>query len=147
LSEAKKAIKEGEFPVGAVVVRDGLLLGRGHNMVERLRDATAHAEVIAIGAASRTIGDWRLVGATLYTTLEPCLMCAGAIDVSRLGRVVYAAGDSRKGAFGSVLDVTQVPGLCPNLKVDYGLRIDEAAVLLEGFFRSRRVIPTDGSKP
>jgi tRNA(adenine34) deaminase len=124
--------------VGAVVVRDGQVIGRGHNMVETLGDATAHAEIIAIGAASRTVGDWRLNGATLYVTLEPCIMCAGAIDLSRLSRLYYAAGDARKGAFGSTIDVCMIGGFCTGLVVDYGLLIDEASILMEDFFRARR---------
>jgi tRNA(adenine34) deaminase len=138
LAEAKRAYDMGEVPVGAVVVRDGQVIGRGHNMVETLGDSTAHAEIIAIGAASRTVGDWRLNGATLYVTLEPCVMCAGAIDLSRLSRLYYAAGDSRKGAFGSTIDVCAIDGFCTGLVVDYGLLIDEASILLEDFFRARR---------
>ncbi len=138
LAEAKKAYERGEIPVGAVVVRERQIIGRGHNMVETLGDATAHAEIIAIGAASRTIGDWRLNGATLYVTLEPCIMCAGAIDLSRLSRLVYAAGDARKGAFGSIIDVGTIDGYCTGLVVDYGLLIEEASILLQDFFRAKR---------
>ena len=137
--EAKKAFEVGEVPIGAVVAGEGQVLGKGHNMVESLGDATAHAEIIAIGAASRTTGTWRLDDATLYTTLEPCLMCAGAIDASRLGRLVYAAGDSRRGAFGSVINVLEIDGFCRGLTVDYGLMVDEASDLLERFFRARRL--------
>jgi len=138
LNEAKRAYERGEVPVGAVVIREGQVIGRGHNMVETLGDATAHAEIIAIGAASTTVGDWRLNGGSLYVTLEPCIMCAGAIDLARLSRLVYAAGDARKGAFGSTIDVSAIDGVCTGLAVDYGLLIDEASLLLEDFFRAKR---------
>jgi tRNA(adenine34) deaminase len=139
IREANKALEMGEVPVGAVVVREDQVLGRGHNMVESLGDATAHAEIIAIGAASQTAGTWRLDDATIYTTLEPCLMCAGAIDTSRLERLVYAVGDSRKGAFGSVINILEIDGLCNGLSIDYGLMVDESSALLELFFKARRL--------
>jgi tRNA(adenine34) deaminase len=138
LREANKAFELGEVPVGAVITVGDMIIGRGHNMVECLDDATAHAEIIAIGAASKTTSSWRLDKATLYTTLEPCLMCAGAIDACRLGRLVYAAGDSRKGAFGSVIDVLTIDGFCSGLTVDYGLMVSESSDLLKTFFRKQR---------
>ncbi len=138
LLEAKKAFDIGEVPVGAVVVMGDAVIGRGHNMVERLNDATAHAEIIAIGAASQTAGSWRLGEAALYTTLEPCVMCAGAIDACRLGRLIYAAGDSRKGAFGSIVNMLEVSGFSPGLSVDYGLMVDESSALLKAFFEAKR---------
>jgi len=138
--EAEKAAERGEVPVGAVVVSEGIILGRGHNMVEELGDPTAHAEIIAIGAASRTIGTWRLDGAALYTSLEPCIMCAGAIDACRLERLVYAAGDSRKGAFGSAMDIRKGETFCRGLVVDYGIMVEEASRLLERFFRAKRLL-------
>ena len=98
VAEAQLAAEAGEVPVGAVVVRDGRALGRGHNQVETLRDPTAHAEVVAIGAAAATVADWRLDGATLYVTLEPCTMCCGAILLARLQSVVFGASDPRAGA-------------------------------------------------
>ena len=138
LEEAKVAFDRGEVPVGAVIVLEGRILGRGYNLIETLGDATAHAEIIAIGAASRTVGDWRLNGSTLYATLEPCLMCAGAIDACRMSRLVYAAGDPRKGSFGSAVDVREIRGFCSGLSVDYGLMVEESSALLEAFFRERR---------
>jgi tRNA(adenine34) deaminase len=150
LREARSAFDRGEVPVGAVIVREGRILGRGHNRVERLHDATAHAEIIAIGAAARTVGDWRLEGATLYSTLEPCLMCAGAIDAARLGRLVYAAADPRKGAFGSALDVRDGDRFCRFLAVDYGTMAAEASALMREFFARRRAgspRPRPGAAP
>jgi len=138
LDEARAAFARGEVPVGAIVVVEGRILGRGHNRVEALHDATAHAEIIAIGAAARSIGDWRLETATLYSSLEPCLMCAGAIDAARLGRLVYAAGDPRQGAFGSLLDVRDGGRFCRSLTVDYGPLVDQSAALMREFFARRR---------
>jgi len=138
LDQARTAFNEGEVPVGAVVVMGDAVIGRGHNMVERLNDATAHAEIIAIGAASQTAGSWRLGEAALYTTLEPCVMCAGAVDACRLGRLIYATGDTRKGAFGSVVNMLEVRGFSPGLSVDYGLMVDESSALLKAFFEAKR---------
>jgi len=103
LREAQLAFEEGEVPVGAVVVDQGRLIGRGHNRIENLKDATAHAEIIAIGAASAARGDWRLEGATLYVTVEPCMMCLGAIFLSRVSRLVFGAYDKRAGACGGAI--------------------------------------------
>ena len=110
LAEAARALDEGEVPVGCVIVHDGIIVGRGHNQVERLHDATAHAEIVAIGAASTTLGSWRLSECTLYVTLEPCAMCAGAIVLARVGRVVYGALDPKAGACGSVLSCSTSRG-------------------------------------
>ena len=106
LDEAERASQRDEVPVGAVVVRDSRVIGRGHNQVESLNDPTAHAEIIAIGAAGSCLNSWRLEDATIYVTLEPCAMCAGAIVLARLERLVFAAPDPKAGACGSVLDVT-----------------------------------------
>ena len=102
LREARAAAEADEVPVGCVVVRQGEIVGRGRNQVEALNDATAHAEILAIGAASNALGSWRLGDCTLYVTLEPCAMCAGAIVLARLGRLVYGAADPKAGACGSV---------------------------------------------
>ena len=102
LDEAMRAAEEGEVPVGAVVVRDGRIIGRGHNRTEATHDPTAHAEVLAIGAAGETLQDWRLTDADLYVTLEPCAMCAGAIQLGRLRRVIFGPRDPKFGACGSV---------------------------------------------
>jgi len=107
LLEAAAALEEDETPVGAVVVQDGRVVGRGHNRVEALGDATAHAEILAIGAAATTLGDWRLNGATLYVNMEPCIMCTGSLLLSRIRRLVYGLRDPRAGACGSRLDLLQ----------------------------------------
>ena len=138
LAEAMKALDEGEVPIGCVVVHEGMVVGRGHNQVERLRDATAHAEIIAIGAASDARQDWRLEDCTLYVTLEPCAMCAGAIVLARVPRVVYGCTDPKAGAAGSVLDVLSHPRLNHRPEVAGGLLAAECAALLTDFFGTRR---------
>src|SRR5690242_3086009 len=138
LAEARRAFAEREVPVGCVIVRDGVVVGRGHNQVERLKDATAHAEIVAIGAASAALDTWRLDECTLYVTLEPCAMCAGAIVLARIGRVVYGAFDAKAGACGSVLNVLDAPGLNHAPAVTSGVRADEAAELLGSFFANQR---------
>jgi len=138
LAEAQKALDEGEVPIGCVVVHEGVVVGRGHNQVERLRDATAHAEILAIGAASDARQDWRLEDCTLYVTLEPCAMCAGAIVLSRVGRVVYGAHDPKAGACGSVLNVLDEPRLNHSPALTSGVLADEAGGLLSEFFEMKR---------
>jgi tRNA(adenine34) deaminase len=138
LAEAKKALDEREVPVGCVIVHEGAVIGRGHNQVERMRDATAHAEIVAIGAASSALGDWRLSECTLFVTLEPCAMCAGAIVLARVGRVVYGALDPKAGACGSVLNVLDQPGLNHAPAVTSGVSGEEAGALLSAFFEQKR---------
>jgi tRNA(adenine34) deaminase len=138
LAEARRAFDEGEVPVGCVIVKDGVVIGRGRNQVERLKDATAHAEIVAIGAASAALDTWRLDACTLYVTLEPCAMCAGAIVLARVGRVVFGALDPKAGACGSVLDVFGTPRLNHAPAVTSGVRADEAAALLGSFFEKQR---------
>jgi tRNA(adenine34) deaminase len=138
LAEAEKAVDEGEVPVGAVVVREGTIVGRGHNQVERLQDSTAHAEILAIGAAAATLGSWRLSECTIYVTLEPCIMCAGALVLSRIGLLVYAAHDPKAGACGSRIDVLGEPWLNHHVPVVSGILGDEASSLLSAFFASKR---------
>jgi len=138
LAEARKALDEGEVPVGCVIVHEGAVIGRGHNQVERMRDATAHAEIVAIGAASSALGDWRLSECTLFVTLEPCAMCAGAIVLARVGRVVYGALDPKAGACGSVLNVLDAPGLNHAPAVTSGVSAGEAGALLSAFFEQKR---------
>jgi len=138
LAEAARALEEGEVPVGCVIVHDGVIVGRGHNLVERLRDATAHAEIVAIGAASTTLDSWRLAECTLYVTLEPCAMCAGAIVLARVGRVVYGALDPKAGACGSVLNVLDEPRLNHQPAVTSGVLATEAGALLSEFFEHKR---------
>lgn len=138
LREAHASLAIDEVPVGCVIVHDGMIIGRGHNQVETLQDATAHAEVLAIGAASNALGSWRLSECTLYVTLEPCSMCAGAIVLSRLGRLVYGATDPKAGACGSVLDVVGERRLNHRVPVTHGVLAEECGELLRDFFRKKR---------
>jgi tRNA(adenine34) deaminase len=138
LAEAKRALAEGEVPVGCVILHEGAVIGRGHNQVERLADATAHAEIVAIGAASTTLGSWRLDACTLYVTLEPCAMCAGAIVLARVGRVVYGTHDPKAGACGSMLDVLDQPGLNHRPARTSGVLAEEAGGLLSEIFATKR---------
>ena len=138
LREAERALEHDDVPVGAVVVDDGEVAALGHNERELRQDPTAHAEVLAIREASRALGRWRLLGCVLYVTLEPCAMCAGAIVLARLPRVVYGAGDPKAGAAGSVLDVLGEPSLNHRPHVDAGLFAAESAALLRNFFGERR---------
>ena len=138
LREAQAAAAADEVPIGCVIVHEGLVIGRGRNQVEGLQDATAHAEILAIGAASTALKSWRLNECVLYVTLEPCAMCAGAIVLGRVPRVVYGTTDPKAGAAGSVLDVLAEPRLNHRPEVAGGLLAEEAAALLRAFFASRR---------
>jgi tRNA(adenine34) deaminase len=138
LREAQLALAHDDVPVGAVVVLDGEVVGAGRNERELRQDPTAHAEVLAIREASHAIGHWRLLGCVLYVTLEPCAMCAGAVVLARMSRVVYGAEDPKAGAAGSVLDVLAEPGLNHRPEVDAGLLADDSAALLRTFFADRR---------
>src|SRR6185503_14404226 len=124
--------------IGCVIVHDGVVIGRGRNQVEALQDATAHAEIVAIGAASNALKSWRLNECTLYVTLEPCAMCAGAMVLARVGRLVYGARDPKAGACGSVLDVIHERRLNHRVDVTEDVLADEAAVLLKEFFARKR---------
>jgi tRNA(adenine34) deaminase len=138
LSLARAASERGEVPVGAVAAFEGRVVGRGANAREAARDPTAHAELAAIQEAARTLGRWRLTGVTLYVTLEPCAMCAGAMVLARIDRLVYAATDPKAGAAGSLLDLSADPRLNHRFPVERGLLADEAGELLRAFFRARR---------
>jgi tRNA(adenine34) deaminase len=139
LQQARAAIAHDDVPIGAVVVADdGTVIGRGRNERELREDPTAHAEVLALREAATALGTWRVHDATLYVTLEPCTMCAGAIVLSRIPRVVYAAPDPKAGAAGSVLDVLADRRLNHRPEVVGGVLADEAAELLRSFFRARR---------
>lgn len=138
LREAGASLAHDEVPVGCIVVHEGAIVGRGHNQVEALQDATAHAEILAIGAASNALGSWRLTDCTLYVTLEPCAMCAGALVLARLGRLVYGASDPKAGACGSVLDVLGEPRLNHRVAVTRGVLAEECGELLRRFFRRKR---------
>jgi tRNA(adenine34) deaminase len=135
---ARLAARRGEVPVGAVVVLGGAALARAGNQRERRRDATAHAEVIALRAACLRAEAWRLTGATVYVTLEPCAMCAGAMVLARVARLIYGAADSKAGAAGSVFDVTRERRLNHRIEVVGGVREAECAAVLKDFFRERR---------
>jgi tRNA(adenine34) deaminase len=134
LREARRAFEEDEVPIGAVVAADEHVLGRGYNRVERLKDATAHAEIIAIGAAAETLGDWRLEGATLYVTVEPCMMCLGAVFLSRISRIVYGARDMRAGACGGGLDLGGLKYMDREVIISGGVLEEECRGLLQEFF-------------
>ncbi len=138
LELARQASKRGEVPVGAVIVREGMALSRSHNARESTKDATAHAEVLAIRSASRCAGDWRLTDTSLYVTLEPCPMCAGAIVLARIPRVVYAVSEPKFGAAGSVFDILQEARLNHRVDVDKGILGEESRALLRSFFHERR---------
>ena len=138
LREASRALEHEDIPVGAVVVTDGEVIGTGHNERELRADPTAHAEVLALREAAQRLGSWRLDGAVMYVTLEPCAMCAGAIVLARVPRVVYAAADPKTGAAGSVLDVLGEPRLNHRPEVAGGLLAVESAELLRAFFGARR---------
>jgi len=138
LKEAELAAGAGEVPVGAVIVRDGALLGRGHNQVESLRDPTAHAEILALGAAASAIDDWRLDDATLYVTLEPCTMCCGAILLARVGSVVYGASDQRAGAVVSTARLFQGNPYRQRIEVIGGVSAADCTRLLQSFFEQKR---------
>jgi tRNA(adenine34) deaminase len=138
IEEARAAEAHGDVPIGAAVFHDGELLARAGNERELRRDPTAHAELLAIRAAAERLGGWRLPGTTLYVTLEPCAMCAGAIVLARIPTVVFGTPDPKAGAAGSVLDVLAEPALNHRPKVVAGVREEECAALLRNFFASRR---------
>jgi tRNA(adenine34) deaminase len=138
LVEARHAAEAGEVPIGAVIVYEDEILTRGQNRVLRDNDPTAHAEIVALREAAKLLGNYRLNGCTLYVTLEPCAMCAGAMIHARLDRLVYAAPDPKSGAAGSVLSVINHPQLNHQMQVEQGIRTEEAAELLRSFFRERR---------
>ncbi len=138
LRQAERAFDAGEVPVGAVVVHKGQVVGKGYNQVERLNDPTAHAELIAVTAACATLGQKFLEECTLYVTLEPCPMCAGALVWARLPRLVFGAFDEKAGSCGTLYNVVQDPRLNHRMEVISGVEADAAAGLLQGFFRQRR---------
>ncbi len=135
---AREAAAAGEVPVGAVALFEGRVVGRGANRRESARDPTAHAELLAIQEAARALGRWRLAGVTLVVTLEPCAMCAGAMVLARIDRLVYGASDPKAGAVGSLMDLSSDPRLNHRFAVERGIRADECGELLRTFFRERR---------
>jgi tRNA(adenine34) deaminase len=138
LAEARLAAEAGEVPIGAVVVHLGEIIARGQNRVLRLNDPTAHAEIIALRAAASALGNYRLNGCTLYVTLEPCAMCAGAMIHARIDKLVFATVDPKAGACGSVLSVLNHPKLNHQMWAERGVLAEESAELLRNFFRERR---------
>ncbi len=138
LFQAQMAMDEGEVPVGAVVVKDNKVIGKGRNCVERSNDPTSHAEVLAIGAACNAIGDWRLDGCTLYATLEPCPMCAGAAVNARISKIVYGSPDKRLGACGSCCDLISKDLLNRKIEVIPGIMSEDCLGILQMFFKVLR---------
>ena len=138
LAQSERAAEADEVPVGAVVLYKDRIIAKAHNQVEMLKDATAHAEMIAITQAAAGIGDWRLNEATLYVTKEPCPMCAGAMVNSRLGRLVFGCPDPRGGATGGALDLSDFPGMLHRFEVTSGMLLEECQYVLQEFFRRRR---------
>lgn len=138
LQEAERARAIGEVPVGAVVVHDGRAIAAGHNLTQTVDDPSAHAEMVAIRRAAEHLAHWRLLDCTLYVTLEPCAMCAGAIVLARIPRLVYGAADPKAGMCGSLANIVQDPRLNHRVELTTGIRGAESAELLKGFFRERR---------
>src|SRR5213596_3688470 len=138
LRQAQKAYAADEVPVGAVVVREGKIIARAHNQVELLKDATAHAEMLALTQAEAAVGDWRLIDCDLYVTKEPCPMCAGALVHTRVRRVIFGCADPAAGAAGSVINLLQMPTLNHRCDIAAGVLQDECAEILKDFFCERR---------
>lgn len=138
LRMAQKAYDANEVPVGAVVVREGKIIARAYNQVELLRDATAHAEMLALTQAEAAVGDWRLIDCDLYVTKEPCAMCAGALVHTRVRRVIFGCADPSAGAAGSVINLLQMPSLNRHCEITRGILEKECAAILQDFFRKRR---------
>ena len=138
LREAQAAAAKDEVPVGACIVKDGRIIGRAHNMRETLTDPTAHAEMIAITQASEALSSWRLEGAVCYVTLEPCPMCAGALVLARVSRLVYATADPKAGACGTLYNIVQDERLNHRMELKAGVLADQSRTLLQEFFRRKR---------
>lgn len=138
LRQAVRAYEADETPIGAVVVRGGRIIARAFNQVEMLKDATAHAEMLAITMAENVVGDWRLNDCELYVTKEPCPMCAGALVHARLGRVIFGAPDMKTGGAGGMINLLQHPALNHQCEISSGVRLDECKALLQEFFREKR---------
>lgn len=136
---ARKAAQKDEVPVGAVIVHEGKIVGRGFNKVESKKDASLHAEMVALRQAAKKLDRWRLSGCTMYVTLEPCAMCAGAMVLARIDRLVYAASDPKAGACGSLFNISEDKRLNHRIRVDRGVMEAEASKLLKDFFKKRRV--------
>jgi tRNA(adenine34) deaminase len=142
LRMAQKAYDANEVPVGAVVVREGKIIGRAYNQVELLKDATAHAEMLALTQAEAAVGDWRLIDCDLYVTKEPCAMCAGALVHTRVRRVIFGCADPSAGAAGSVMNLLQIPQWNHRCDIASAILQDECAAILQDFFRTKRKLKT-----
>ena len=138
LKEAEKAAQKGEVPIGAVIVSDNKIIARGHNLKESTADATAHAEIIAIKKASKKLGGWRLTNSTIYVTLEPCLMCMGALIQARIERLVFGCYDPKAGAAGSLYNISNDRRLNHRIKLTTGIMAGECSKILKGFFKGLR---------
>ena len=138
LKEAEKAFAVDEVPVGCVIVHEGVIIGRGYNRTESLQDPTAHAEILAITAATENLGTWRLSGCTVYSTIEPCAMCAGALVLARVERLVFGAPDPKFGACGSIFDIVQSKKLNHRIALSTGILKNECVSLMQEFFKKKR---------
>jgi tRNA(adenine34) deaminase len=138
LREAEKAAEIGEVPVGSVIVLDNRIIGRGYNQTEKLKDPTAHAEILAITSACQAVGDWRLDDAVVYCTLEPCSMCAGAAVLARIAKIVYGAADPKFGACGSIFNIPVDPRLNHRIEIESGVLAEDVAEMMRAFFRDVR---------
>jgi len=144
LRQAQKAYEADEVPVGSVVVRAGKIIARAYNQVELLKDATAHAEMLALTQAEAAMGDWRLTDCDLYVTKEPCAMCAGALVHVRIHRVIFGCADPRAGAAGSIINLLQLSSLNHQCDITSGVLKNECAMILQDFFRKKRSLDTHG---
>lgn len=143
LRQAQKAYETNEVPVGAVVVRAGKVIGRAYNQVELLKDATAHAEMLALTQAEAAVGDWRLIDCDLYVTKEPCVMCAGALIQVRIRRLIFGCADTRSGAAGGMINLLQHSALNHDCEITSGVLQNECAAILQDFFRQKRALDPD----
>jgi tRNA(adenine34) deaminase len=143
LRQARKAYEADEVPVGAVVVRAGKVIGRAYNQVEQLKDATAHAEMLALTQAEAAVGDWRLIDCDLYVTKEPCVMCAGALIHVRIRRLIFGCADTRSGAAGGMINLLQHSALNHDCEITSGVLQNECAAILQDFFRQKRALDPD----
>jgi tRNA(adenine34) deaminase len=143
LRQAQKAYEADEVPVGAIVVRAGKVIGRAYNQVELLKDATAHAEMLALTQAEAAVGDWRLIDCDLYVTKEPCVMCAGALIHVRIRRLIFGCADTRSGAAGGMINLLQHSALNHDCEITSGVLQNECAAILQDFFRQKRALDPD----
>ncbi len=138
LKEAQKSLAKDEIPIGCVIVKDGEIIGRGHNAREELNQAVMHAEIMAINAANAHVGNWRLLDCTLFVTIEPCVMCSGAIGLARIPQVIYGAANAKFGAAGSLYDILRDERLNHRVQVETGILEEACASVMQAFFRARR---------